>query len=251
MTLNNDNQDNNIFDIVILVGPNDNNIIQEQIKYNKKNIIDYRNIYLICYDPEIKIDNCITINENIFPFNKETVAKYHGKLKQNGWYFQQLLKLYAGKVIPGILDNYLVIDADTIFLKSTIFVEKDIFLYNYSSQYHKLYFYHMARLDPELIRMDLNKSGISHHMMFETKYLDELFSKIEKKHNDYFYNIFLKLVQDDQYDDSGASEYEIYFNYMLKNHPNKIKLRKLDYIDTGCINTNVNLDYISVHWYKR
>ena len=37
------------FDIVIPVGPNDKTIIEEQIKFTKKNIIGYRNIYLICY----------------------------------------------------------------------------------------------------------------------------------------------------------------------------------------------------------
>ena len=35
------------FDIVIPVGPNDKSIIEQQIKYTKKNIIGYRNIYLI------------------------------------------------------------------------------------------------------------------------------------------------------------------------------------------------------------
>ena len=81
----------NLFDIVIPIGPNDKSIIEQQIKYTKKNIIGYRNIYLISYDSSIKIDGCITINENMFPFNIETVAKYHGKLKRNGWYLQQFI----------------------------------------------------------------------------------------------------------------------------------------------------------------
>jgi flavorubredoxin len=77
---------NNIFDIVIPVGPNDNDIIYKQIEFTKKNIIGYRNIYLICYDPNIIIDGCITINENIFPFSLETVSNIHGQLSRNGWY---------------------------------------------------------------------------------------------------------------------------------------------------------------------
>ena len=92
------------FDVVVLVGPKDLNLIHQQIVYTKKNIIGYRNIYLISCDPSLKIDDCITINENIFPFNKETVVKYHKKkIFSNGWYLQQLLKLYAGKIIPNIL----------------------------------------------------------------------------------------------------------------------------------------------------
>ena len=42
-----------MFDIVIPVGPNDENVINQQIEYTKKNIIGYRNIYLICKDQNL------------------------------------------------------------------------------------------------------------------------------------------------------------------------------------------------------
>ena len=117
------------FDIVIPVGPKDIDIINNQIKYTKKNIIDYRNIYLISCDDTLNIDGCITINEDIFPFNIETVVKFHGKNQKNKWYFQQLLKLYASYVIPGIMNTYLVIDSDTFFLKPTTFIQNNKCLY--------------------------------------------------------------------------------------------------------------------------
>lgn len=238
----------NVFDIVIPVGPNDRTIIEEQIKYTKKNIIGYRNIYLICYDPSITIDGCITINENIFPFNIETVSNFHGKLNRNGWYLQQLFKLYAGKIIPNILEKYLVIDSDTFFLKPTTFIDNGICLYNYGSEYHKPYFDHMNKLDKDLIKMN-RLSGICHHMIFETKYIDELFLRIENNHKDTFYNIFLKMVSIKE--KSGASEYEIYFNYMLKYNPTKIKIRELTWKNTDKLELNNNLHYISYHWYSR
>ena len=237
------------FDIVIPVGPNDKSVIEEQIKYTKKNIIGYRNIYLICYDPLLIIDGCITINENIFPFNIETVAKHHGKLNRNGWYLQQLLKLYAGKIVPDILDKYLVIDSDTFFLKPTTFVENNKCLYNYGTEYHKPYFHHMEKIDKNLTRFYEDKSGICHHMIFETKYIDELIYKIEKNHNELFYNVFLKKVIYNTA--SGASEYEIYFNYMLKYNFDKIKIRKLNWKNTNKLETNNNYDYISYHWHMR
>ena len=237
------------FDVVIPVGPNDRTVIEEQVKYTKKNIIGYRNIYLISYDPSIILDGCITVNEKIFPFNMETIAKYHGKLDRNGWYLQQLLKLYAGKIIPNILDKYLVIDSDTFFLKPTTFVENNKCLYNYGTEYHEPYFHHMKKLDNDLIKIDENKSGICHHMIFEKKYIDELITKIEKNHNGLFYEIFLKEVTDKT--GSGASEYEIYFNYMLKNNPDKIQIRNLSWTDTNKLETNSNYDYISYHWHMR
>lgn len=237
------------FDIVITVGPNDKDIITKQIEYTKKNIIGYRNIYLICYDPTINIDGCITIDENIFPFTKKTVEEIHGKLERNGWYLQQLLKLYAGLIIPDILERYLVIDSDTFFLKPTLFIENNKCLYNFGSEYHLPYFKHMERMDKDLIKVDLFKSGICHHMMFETKYIKHLFDKIENMYKDNFYYIFLKFVSEKS--GSGASEYEIYFNYMLKNNPDKIIIRPLKWKNTRVFNDKEDFDYVSYHYYMR
>lgn len=239
----------NQFDIVVPVGPRDIDVINKQIQYTKKNIIGYRNIYLISFDPTVVIDGCLTINENIFPFNIDTVRKYHGNLSRNGWYLQQLLKLYASLIIEGILERYLVIDCDTFFLKPTVFIDADNkCLYNYSNEYHKPYFEHMSILNVDMIKVDENKSGICHHMMFEKVYIEEIISKIEQTHNDKFYNVFLKTVT--QITKSGASEYEIYFNYMLKNHGDKIKIRGLNWINAKCVDeAQLHHDYISCHWY--
>ena len=138
------------FDIVIPVGPNDKDIVEIQLEYTKKNVIGYRKIFLISYDPSINFQGCITIDEKSFPFTINTVAKFHGKLNRNGWYLQQLLKLYAGIVIPGILDRYLVIDSDTFFLKPTTFIENDKCLYNYGTEYHEGYFQHISRLNKDI-----------------------------------------------------------------------------------------------------
>ena len=246
---------NNIFDIVIPVGPHDVNIISNQLVYTKKNIIGYRNIYLISCDKTLQVDGCITISEDIFPFSKKTVLDYHLWLKNHrqgvGWYLQQLLKLYAGIIIPNILDKYLIIDADTNFLKPTTFIQNNICLYNYGSEYHIPYFVHMKKLHETLLRMDRTKSGICHHMMFETKYVKELINIIEKKHNKLFYDIFLENVIKNQ--QSGASEYEMYFNYMLKYHQDKIKIRHLSFRNVSSFNSNSNseYDYVSYHGVNR
>ena len=245
---------NNMFDILILVGPEDEEIAKKQIEFTKKNVIGYRKIFLICYDPTITLDGCITINENIFPFTIDTIAEFHGKLKRNGWYLQQLLKLYAGIVIPNILDRYLVIDCDTFFIKPTSFIENNKCLYNYNNLYWDPYFIHMEKLVN--FKNLTTMSGISHHMMFETKYVKELIEMVESKHGDLFYNVFLKLVT--EINGSGASEYEIYFNYILKNHIDNITIRKLNNIDVSEFNIpidydcrDIEYDYLSYHWHIR
>jgi hypothetical protein len=243
----------NLFDIVIPLGPNDENVINNQLKYTKKNIIGYRNIYIISHNPNVKFEGCITISESIFPFSKKTVEELHGKTDRNGWYLQQLLKLYAGFVIDGILDRYLVIDSDTFFLKPTTFINEDgKCMYNYGDEHHNDYFNHMKRLDKDFIKQISDKSGICHHMMFEKKYVKEIIDRVESKpqHNNYpFYVIFLSNVSEKC--GSGASEYEIYFNYMIKEHFDNIIIRKLNFITVRNISYNNNYDYVSCHWYQR
>jgi hypothetical protein len=238
------------FDIVIPVGPNDVKVIDKQIEYTKKNVIGYRNIFLVTHDPNLNINGCITIDESIYPFNKSLVEQIHGKNDRNGWYLQQLLKLYAGLVIPNIMEKYLVIDSDTFFLKPTTFIENGKCLYNHGHEEHIYYFQHMKRLHPDLYRVHPDKSGICHHMMFETKYIKELFKLIEDKHNDIFYNVFLKQVHTNE-SESGASEYEIYFNYINKFKQNDIVIRHLKWCNSSGIQKNSPYQYVSCHHYMR
>ena len=88
-------------------------------------------------------------------------------------------------------------------------------------------------------------------MIFQTKYVKELFDMVESFHNDFFYNAFLKVVTD--YNGSGASEYEIYFNFMQQTHPTEIILRQLNWTNTNDLNTLYQnyYDYVSYPYYSR
>jgi hypothetical protein len=148
-----------------------------------------------------------------------------------------------------------VIDADTFFLKPTRFIGTDLkCLYNFSREYNKPYFQHMKRLSPEFEKIDATKSGICHHMIFETKYVREMIRKIEESHSDLFYNCFLKMVDPADILGSGASEYELYFNYMCKWHPDQICIRPLNFVNAPVsykeyLNSMSSYDYVSYHWY--
>jgi hypothetical protein len=254
-----------LFDIVIPIGPDDLDQINNQIEYTKKNIIGYRNIYIISCDPQLILqkpqENIYIVPEDIFPFHKTDVTRIHGNYPRNGWYLQQLLKLYAGLVIPGILCNYLVIDCDTFFLRSTTFIDANRkCLYGTGSENHGPYFDHMYKLHPFLKRQIKEYSGVCHHMMFDTKYVIELFELIESYHNKKsFWEIFLELVdssfrgQNGPYYSSGASEYEIYFNFMLIFHKDDIHIRELKWKNGRKIENNdtMNYDYVSCHYYMR
>lgn len=247
-----------LFDIVICVGPNDITIIEKTLPFTKQNIIGYRNIYLVSYDSKLVLPGTITIDENIYPFTKQNLIEKFGDNSRNGWYLQQLLKMYAGNVIPGILNRYLVIDSDTYFLKPTNFITNDGKHYlDRGYEYHDPYFKHMNKLHPALYKHpELNGiSGISHHMFFNNDSLNKLFKMVETYHSNgkLFWELMLDTIDKNHYMGSGYSEYEIYFNYMFLYHKNDIIIRNLKWQNLSCLdphNTNDN-DFVSIHWYIR
>jgi len=243
-----------IFDLVICVGPKDESMINLTLPYNLKNIKGYDKVYLISpIDLTLKIsqDNIIFIKDNNFPFSISDVISYTKNPERSGWYLQQLLKLYAGFVIPKLKEYYLVIDADTAFLKPTTFFENNLPLFNYGLEYHLPYFEHMKRLDSSLEKQT-KVSGICHHMIFNKFLVRRLFDKIENNFDKQpFWKIFLEQLSPKDIAGSGASEYEIYFNFLIKEFPNDLKIRPLKFINTGRFNEKLEVDYLSVHWWLR
>ena len=290
-----------LFDIVIPLGPNEYSRFPIQLKNVLSSIIGFRNVYIVCSNTcadmvnklleNIGKKNIFVIDESIFPFSISDLLAIYPKQNRVGWYFQQLLKLYAGSVIPDILQDYLVIDADVFFMRpiNTCSTDGQV-IFDVGSEFHPPYFKHMLRLHPCFKRMSTRNikvidsgkpsftmfnnrntinefvSGINHHMMFRKQWLDELFLMVEascKEPSTPFWKIFMQCVDEHlnhapEIIESGASEYELYFHFLLQFHPNEIILRKLNWKNVGR-NTNVenlqdiqvqtNLDFISVcHW---
>ena len=242
-----------LFDVVICVGPNDSNIVGQVLPFTQQNVIGHRNIYLVCSDPDISIPGTITIDEKIFPFKMNDVINVFGKNNRNGWYLQQLLKFYAGKIIPGILKRYLIIDCDTHFLKPTRFITDDgKHILTTCTEYHVPYFLHMNRMHNSLKKIH-PLSGISHHTFFHTDRVNDLMTMIEENflNEKPFWQIFLTVVDRNDFVGSGASEYEIYFTFMNLYHPNEIVVRQLNWANKDRLENDNDYDFISVHWYMR
>ena len=233
-----------LFDIVVPIGPKDECLVHDMIEHTKRKVHGYRNIYLVTSNDSFSIEGCVTVNEKVFPFDKNDIVSIIGNTERIGWYLQQLIKLYAGNVIDGILDNYLVIDCDTFFLKKTRFFRNNLPLYNVGTEHHAPYFEHMNKMHPSLHKCT-NHSGITHHMMFQKKIVSSLFDMVESYHGDSFWKVFLSCINER---DAGASEYEIYFTYLHIYHIDKFIIRKLKWQDgeKGGL-----LDYVSHHWYTR
>lgn len=254
-----------MFDIVICVGKNDISLLPNIISSIQKNVIGFRNIFLICIDPNtvyqslspLSIPNLFIIDETIFPFTIHNM--FENNSSRNGWYLQQLLKLYASFVIPNMLENYLVVDCDVFFLKPTSFISSEgkFFLTNsyLSSQLsHLPYFDHMKRLHPSLQQYH-HSSGIAHHLLFNKKLLIQLFDMVETYHNHSFpfWKLFLNAVDPSHHKLSGASEYEIYFNYLIHFHSDKIIIRDLPWADLPFLSPSdfEKYSFVAIHHYNR
>lgn len=236
-----------MFDLVFLVAEKDIETFKLYLyRYNLNNIIGYNKIYIIS-PCNIEINNTILINDNAFPFNDLIKEKYGDVIEPSriNWYKQQFIKLYIFDIIPELLDNVLVVDADTFFLKKTTFIDDNgKLLYNYGCEFNKAYFDTLDNLKINTYRYD-NYSGITHHMMFNRHIIKEIFKKIEDLHKKPLWIAVLDNINKEDFN-AGFSEYETYFNYCLLYHNDKIKLRKLKFNENA--NNDVKtLDYISNH----
>jgi len=251
------------FDIIIPVHKKDLAVLEYCIEAARAKIVGAGRIITI--SKERYTNNAEWFPESQFPFSMDLVCQYTAG--SCGWYFQQLLKLYAPLVIPNICENVLILDSDTVFFRKTkMFDAQNRPFYNISKDkkicrkpFDNRVEEHINKLWPAISRENLPTefkkiSGICHSMMFNRKIISELFAKVEEhdKTGDEFYKIFLKHANHEH----SASEYQIYFNFLLIFHGNEIAIRKLKYKNTADLNIKkyrkrFKYSYCSFHSYLR
>jgi hypothetical protein len=229
----------------------------------KKNISAARRIIVI--SKEKYTDKAEWFDETLYPFSYQEVSDL--VLGSNvGWNFQQLLKLYSVLVIPNISENVLILDADTVFYRRVnFFSEEGLPLYNLSkdqnladSDFHQRTLKHIKKILPEIFEKlpakFKNVSGICHHMLFQKRIIQDMFSKVEavSKTDDPFYKIFLKNCENSY----GVTEYNLYFYFLVSCHPQSYKIRILNYKNTADFNPlkehlRRKYHYCSYHSYMR
>lgn len=232
-------------DLVYPCHAKDKDTIDIAIEYAKKNIENLNNIYVVS---KTKLtENAIWISEDIFPFTFQDMIDYIGDHWRTGWYYAGWIHLYSAIIIPNILENVLICDSDTVFIKPTTFLdENDRALYNISpSDGTPLYLEHMGKLIPGLtLQVEKPWSGIAHHILMKKEILTCMMSEVEKKFNKPFWKAWIEVTlekysscpKDDNMKNKHlegpgrATSYELYFNYSLKYFPEKVKIRKLNSI---------------------
>jgi len=243
-----------MFDVITPVGPHDLERIDEQLAHTRENVEGVQTIWVVTrQDFGIRCRSGVQIvDEADFPFYAE-VPRFLGENDRNGWYLQQLIKLYAGYAIRGCYPRWLAIDADTHFLKPTSFISGNAAWFTLNKDHHAPYFRHMKKLHPSLQRQRPGMSGIVHHMMFWRPCVGNLLNLVESHHKKPFWQVFLECIDPAEREGAGASEYEIYFNFMLKYHPDLIKLRGLKWNNVADLDAEdpYDCDFLSNHHHMR
>jgi hypothetical protein len=242
------------YDILYCLGPKDREVFEHSLAFLRKNVLDYSRIWVVARsDPGIA--GVTWVDESKYPFSVQDVNSVICDSSRAGWYFQQLLKLYAPSVIPDLHANWVVVDSDTCFLRPIRFMEDGKYLLNTTMEENHLpYYEHMKRCHPEFQKVS-KASGVCHHMVFNRDLLSEMISYVEMFHLKPFWRVFLECVDPSQRSLSGASEYEIYFNFLLNFHSNLVKVRSLPFTtfwgEVASINENLPYAYVSKHWWTK
>jgi hypothetical protein len=253
----------NVIDVVIPCHPKDLTTLELAIEGIRRNGNGIRRIIVIsCKNITPHAE---WVDEAMFPFSKKDVALTIFKGDEQkaseylqdptnriGWIYQQLLKLYAPLIIPEISPDVLILDADTIFLKSTNFIDNQGYaLFNVGTEYNPAYFDHMHRLLPGLKKVYTEHSGISHHALFQKNILECLFNDIRNYHHLEPWQALCACIDCKELF-AGISEYEIYFNFaLLKGF--KIKIRPLKFANIAFNSHAIQqhkrqkYDYVSCH----
>jgi hypothetical protein len=204
----------------------------------------------VVHIPESRFDVFTTKDkiENIWN-NKNANVSYRSR-----WLYQQFLKILCFKVIEDLTESFVMVDSDTIFLRDVSF-DPMSFQYSIAPDYHIPYEHPIKSL---LGIETLGYSCINHHMIFNKSKLQLMIDDVEKRFNTNFIDAVLSII--DYNEASCFSEWDLYANYMIKNHPNYCVHRQLKWVDIGYIpnksqikslNEETDYDFVSCHAYIR
>jgi hypothetical protein len=151
-----------------------------------------------------------------------------------GWYFQQILKLGMADRVD--TDYYLVVDADTVFLRRVTFFNDDGKpLYATSTEYCQAYFDVFEHLLGFIANREY--SFITNHMVFHRDIVKEMRSSFRGAVP--WYMCIVKYVEPQApwYSEAQFSEYETYGHYIKAFHPDELNVRPLRWRTVDCLPT--------------
>lgn len=220
-------------DAVMLTTGKDIRAFLKSIASAMKHLVDVDKFYVITPNiDELKKnlgkhdERIILMDEKKFPFNGSHVDEVMiGAVKDRGiypidgksqfertiwgrigWFLQQLIKFYAGRVFG--LKDYVLLDSDIIWFNDVKFIAQladtnnasakykgNKYFYATSNQYHPAYIATLPRISgvPLHDHKPVFRSGIVHHMVIVQSVLDDLIDRSEKLHGLPFWQVLLNV----------------------------------------------------------
>lgn len=248
-----------MIDFVIPCHPKDFPSLKLSVNGILKNISCCNRLFVVSKE-DPKLDNIIYISEknysplvSIEKVEKMWRIKNINLLYRSKWIYQQLLKLLTVRIIDDLTNSFVIVDADTIFLRDVIFDETK-FYYNKVKEYHIPYLKPIRTLLG--IENTIGFSTISHHCIFNGEKINQILSEIENRFNKKFVDVIFDII--DYTEGSCMSEWDLYANYMILNYPKMCQQRQLVWEDISFIPTKSDLDvfkescdFVSCHAYRR
>tara|TARA_Y100000004_G_scaffold191156_1_gene249453 strand:+ start:1541 stop:2296 length:756 start_codon:yes stop_codon:yes gene_type:complete len=245
-------------DFVVPCHPKDQETIELVVNGIRKHT-NSNNIYIVS-PQDMNIKDTIHIPDSDFAeytkFStiKEKWESHNVEMsKRTGWLFQQTLKLYAHKVIDNLTEDYVAVDADTIFIREVNF-QPGVFQYCRAKEYHLPYLDTYAKMTKN--KESVGYSFISHHMLFNKTWMQEMIDWVEELHGKGFMDVLLDSIN--YTEGSTFSEWDFYGNYMLLNHADKSHRRQLYWTNLSSIpnesdlqSMSTELDFVSPHAWAR
>ena len=174
--------------------------------------------------------------------------------KRWGWYFQQILKLGMADWVE--TDHYLVVDADTVFLRDVpLFNHQGNPLYATGTEYHKPYFDVFERLLG--FRANREYSFTVHHMVYNKHIVREMRERFPEKP---WHLSIVRYVEPQApwFSEAQFNEQDTYGHYLKTLHPDEVNLRPLRWANFSLRPSRVLFqhlakyyDYCSLHAYLR
>jgi Family of unknown function (DUF6492) len=219
-----------------------------------KDHLDVARIVVVCnHENRLQVENAGAI---FFDEDKVVEGLTARSFPQErwGWYFQQILKLGMADWVE--TDHYLVVDADTVFLRDvSLFNHDGRPLYATGTEYHKPYFDIFERL----LGFSANReySFTVHHMVYNKHIVRAMRERFPEKP---WHLSIVRYIEPQApwFSESQFNEQDTYGHYVKTLYPDQIYLRPLRWTNINARPTDYLLrrlakkyDFCSFHEYLR
>ena len=222
---------NEKIDILVPTTAKDRVVLKQMIDSLKKNVCHpIGEVHILAFEnPDIVAfckDNGYHFVEkkSVLGYGEERMPFMYKGVDRSGWVFQQLVKLSGEKIVK--TRRYLSVDSDTILIHPHIFIQgknNDTVVLRHNTEWHERYF----RAFEELFGYEVptRLSFTSHMMLFDTKHLVAMKKEIEQKKGKSWDQAYIDLIGSNEA--SPMSDYDTYANWVLYNHPDKVRTKPL------------------------